>query len=113
MYNDAGPGNSHSADSSFNTTTTTTHYVVASTIIGPDHEGGGASAPIPSFAMPYTLTNFISFSLKTPGADDSFGVTAKATAIPEPASVVTILIGLPLPLVGLAWLRRRTVVENS
>jgi hypothetical protein len=38
----------------------------------------------------------------------------KATAIPEPASVVTMLIGLPLPLVGLAWLRRRrTVVENS
>jgi len=38
-------------------------------------KAGGASAPIPSFATPCTLTNFISFSLKSPGADDSFGVT--------------------------------------
>ena len=114
-FNDAGPGNSHSASSSFNAITTPT-YLVASKITGPDPQVGSASTPIPSLVTPYTLTNVISFSLSSPGASDSFGVTAKvtATAIPEPASVVTMLIGLPLPLVGLAWLRRRrTVVENS
>lgn len=113
-FNDAGPGNSHTANSSFNGITTPS-YLVASKITGPDPEGGSASAAITSFSTPYTLTNSISFSLtpSSSGPSDSFGVTAKATAIPEPASVVTMLIGLPLPLVGLAWLRRRTVVVKN
>ena len=116
-YNDAGPGNSHSADSAFNLPAITTPtYKIASTNTGPDPHTGSASAPIPSFTTPYSLSNFISFSL-TPNSSlspvDSFGVTAKVTAIPEPASVVTMLIGLPLPLVGLAWLRRRRTVEQN
>ena len=113
-FNGAGPGNSHSASSQFNALPPIPAYTVASTISGPDHEGAGASAPITSFSTPYTLTNTISFALSTNGATDSFGVTSSATAIPEPASVVMMLIGLPLPLVGLAWLRRRrTVLQNS
>jgi hypothetical protein len=59
------------------------------------------------------LTNVITINL-TPNPSTvvqaGFSVGAQATvvpAIPEPASVVTMLIGLPLPLVGLAWLRRR------
>ncbi len=114
-FNNAGPGNSHSASSMFNAISTPT-YTVASTTTGPDHEGNGAFAPIPngSFTTPYSLTNVITFSLSSAGADDTFGVTAKASAVPEPASVVTMLIGLPLPLVGLAWLRRRrTAIANS
>ena len=108
-FNLAGTGNSHSADSSFNAITTPTYTVASSSSTGPNSATGFASAPIPAFTTPYALNNFISFSLNlsTPGANDAFGVTAKATAIPEPASVVTMLIGLPLPLVGLAWLRRR------
>lgn len=110
-FNDAGPGNSHSASSQFNALPPTSTYLVASKSTGPDFEGAGASIPLASFATPFTLTNTISFSLTPNSATtptDGFSVTAKATAIPEPASVVTMLIGLPLPLVGLAWLRRRT-----
>lgn len=111
-YNNAGPGNFHTADSSFNAVTTPS-YTLSSTISGPDPTTGSAMAPIPSFSTPYTLVNTIHFKLPTLGADDSFGVTAKATAIPEPASVVTMLIGLPLPLVGLAWLRRRRTIQQG
>ena len=116
-FNDANTSNSHLADSSFNAITTPAYTVASTSIMGlPNSPGNGASASIPSFATPYTLTNFISFSL-TPSSSlsptDGFSVSAKATAIPEPASVVTMLIGLPLPLVGLAWLRRRRTVEQN
>jgi len=107
-FSDAGPGNSHDANSSFNAVTTPT-YTVASTKTGTDPETGASSAGIPAFVTPYTLNNFISFHLTPSGSStptDSFGVAASVTAVPEPASVVTMLIGLPLSLVGLARLCR-------
>jgi len=108
-YSDAGPGNSHDAQSSFNAINTPL-YNVASTQTGPDHEQGQASAGIAAFVTPYTLVNFISFHL-TPSSSiptDNFNVVAGVTsaAIPEPVSMVTMLIGLPLPLMCLAWVRR-------
>ena len=120
-FNNAGPGNSHSASSIFTNSLAvpipTLTYPVASTTTGPDNEGNSPpSVPIPlgSFTTPYSLTNVITFTLPSSGADDAFGVTAKVTAVPEPASVVTMLIGLPMPLVGLAWLRRRKAgIANS
>ncbi len=113
-FNNAGTGNSHMADSTFNASPSTPLYTVASTKTGPDFEGNGASTMITSFASPYMLTNYISFSL-VPGTGpvDGFSVTSKATAVPEPASMVTMLIGLPIPLLGIAWLRRRTSLANA
>ncbi len=116
-FNEAGTGNFHTANSSFNGIPTPSYMVASSSSLLPNSSTGSASAPILPFApLPYELANSISFSLISSGASDQFGVSvnATATAIPEPASVVTMLIGLPLPLVGLAWLRRRrAVVENS
>lgn len=111
-FNHAGLGNSQTTNSSFDVAVTTPLITLASSSsTGPNSPNPGppGTATIPSFSMPYEMNNFISFSLSpsTPGAVDIFGVTAQATAVPEPASVVTMLIGLPLPLVGLAWLRRR------
>ncbi len=108
-FNDAGTGNYHTAFSSFNALPPTPTYTVASTKPGPDFEGGGSSTTITSFSTPYTLTNSISFNLVPSSSTptDGFSVTVKATAVPEPASLVTMAIGLPLPLLGLAWLRRR------
>jgi hypothetical protein len=111
-YSDAGPPNSHDAQSSFNAITTSL-YTVASTSTGPDHEQNSASAAIPAFVTPYALNNFISFSLApsaTSSPTDNFNVVAGVTsAIPEPASVVTMMLGMPLSLVCMAWLRRRRV----
>jgi hypothetical protein len=110
-YNDAGPGNSHDANSSWNKITTPT-YTVASLTGGTDPEKGSSSAAIPAFVDPYKLTNFISFSL-VPTANtqptDDFGVNAKVVAsgtIPEPPSVVMMTLGMPL-LLCVAWLLRR------
>jgi hypothetical protein len=113
-FDDAGPGNFQTVFSKFNAIRTST-YLVASTALGPDAEGASASRAIPSFATPYTLVNSISFSLSlsSPEASNEFGVTSKAVVVPEPASVVTMLIGLPLPLVGLTWLRRRRKLVQS
>jgi hypothetical protein len=118
-YNSASPGDSHSANSSFNAITTPTYVVATGPLSpGPDPETGSASAAIPSFVTPYTLTNSISFSL-APSASgspsDGFGVNAKVVAaavVPEPASVVTMMLGMPLPLLYVAWLRRRRALAR-
>jgi hypothetical protein len=110
-YNDAGPPNSHSASSTLNGSVTAGPYTVPSTKTGPDPETGEASIATGPFVTPYTLTNFISFNLipsATLQPTDGFSVTAKivSTVIPEPASIVTMTMGLPIPLLGLTWMRR-------
>jgi len=111
----AGAG--HTASSAFNATSTPTYTVFATTAggaPGPDPEGGVGFAmvgpPVPTL---YTLTNVITFGL-TPNAGatvtDSFGVTA-TISVPEPATLVTMLMGIPLPLVVLGLLRRRRLAR--
>jgi len=63
-------------------------------------------------AAPFTLNNSLAFSLglnSTSNSVDGFSTTAQvnAQAIPEPASVVMMLTGMPLPLVVVGLLRRR------
>jgi len=123
LFNSAGPGNSHDANSSFNALTTPT-YTVASKSIGTDPESGASSMAVGTVLAPYTLNNFISFSLVLPSGtstsalspSDGFSVGANLMAtsvIPEPASALMMSIGLPLPLLGLTWLRRRRKAEAS
>ena len=106
-FNDAGTGNSQSADSYIGSSTTPLITLSSSASTGPNSPNPGppGTAYVSSLGTSYGLNNYIAFSLSTstPGANDAFGVSAKVTAVPEPASVVTMLIGLPLPLVGLAW----------
>jgi hypothetical protein len=47
---------------------------------------------------------------------DSFGVTATITAqstVPEPVSFVIMLLGIPMPIVAVALLRRRRAAARS
>jgi len=106
----AAVGNLHSAQGSFNGVTTP-FYDIASSGVLPNQEGKATLAAIPAFVTPYTLDNTISFGL-IPSAlfnpTDNFGIAAAVTAsIPEPASVITMSIGLPLALLGLTRLARR------
>jgi len=107
----AGAG--HTASSSFNATVTPT-YSVFSSGVAPNPQGGIASTGVAPVSTLYTLDNTITFGLSKPAATapdvvDSFGVAATITAhaIPEPASLVMMLMGVPLPLVVLGRLRRR------
>lgn len=104
----------HSADSAFNATSTPTYTVLSTgAVVNSGVTTGPATAnllPVPTL---FTLTNTITFNL-TPGTlannvVDSFGVTAvvTATSVPEPASLVMLLTGMPVPLVIVGWLRRR------
>jgi hypothetical protein len=74
---------------------------------------GSSSATVPTYIAPFSLTNTLTVSLTAvsgvaSGSDGFTGqTTLTATAIPEPASLVMMLTGLPLPLVLLGLLRRR------
>src|SRR5271157_70033 len=113
----AGSPNSAMAQSTYNLGLPSVVSTSLYTITPPPPSLGVNPPPVPISslaAVPYSLTNVITISLVPPNSttpvSDGFSVQATVTAVPEPASVVTMLIGLPLSLVGLAWLRRRTAV---
>jgi hypothetical protein len=74
---------------------------------------GNAFKDMASFVSPVTLTNTLNISAiaaasshtGSNGFSGQTGITT--TAIPEPASIVMMLTGMPLPLVVLGLLRRR------
>jgi hypothetical protein len=68
------------------------------------------SAPITSAPIPYTLGSESIITLTASGATDgtlTFSNQVTVTGVPEPATVVMMLTGMPLPLVVLGILRRR------
>jgi hypothetical protein len=71
------------------------------------------STPLAAYVTPYTLTStsMISLTGNPAGSQGSDGfsnqVQVISTSIPEPASIVMMLTGMPLPLVVLGLLRRR------
>jgi hypothetical protein len=89
--------------------TTTTPIVYSSTGIPLNSHSGGNSVGATGAAAGYTLDNTTIIAL-TGGstASDQFSVSAKFTSsgIPEPASLVLMLTGMPLPLVLVGLLRR-------
>jgi hypothetical protein len=102
----------HDASSTYNATPTAGPYTVTPNALG--NGSGGALSAISPFVTPYMLTNTISFSLvpsSTVRETDQFGVTARVSAIPEPASVVMLLTGMPLPLAIVFGLIRRRRAE--
>jgi hypothetical protein len=108
-------GGGHTADSMFNSTTTpliTVHSTGTSVNQGTNN--GPTSVAVAPVATLYTLTNNITFGLSagstTAPIDDTFGVTGTITAnssVPEPASLLMMLTGMPIPLVLAGWLRSR------
>jgi hypothetical protein len=77
---------------------------------------GGPTA-LPGYTTPYTLfaqaTILISGNDKPSNASDAAQGTATVTAVPEPASLVMLLTGMPVPLVVLGMLRRRKAMAKS
>jgi len=109
-------GGGHTASSAFNATSTPTYSVLSTGLaVNPGVNGGPVSAGIAPVSTLYTLTNVITFGLSPAGTAndiiDSFGVTATISTVPEPASLVTMLLGIPLPLVVLGLLRRRRLAR--
>jgi hypothetical protein len=79
-------------------------------------QSGNANTPalvaVSPYMVPYTLTNVL--VINTSGNDKSsnsgigfHGSSILASAVPEPASIIMMLTGMPVPLVILGILRRR------
>jgi len=69
------------------------------------------STAIAPYLIPYALTNVITIDITgnspNPTSVAAASVTTLAGAVPEPASMVVFLTGMPIPLVVLGLLRRR------
>jgi len=108
------PSGSTSFTGDYNTTTLTPTFTLAAS----GTNSGGATFPsqgIGAVAAGYTLSNHFVISLSpataTSSGTDSFAggvvVTATGGVVPEPASVVMLLTGMPLPLAIVFGLIRR------
>jgi hypothetical protein len=106
IFTNAKAGNTAATSSSYNAVNTPT---LTSVTAGTDNFSPKNSIAIGTIAGSYTLDNSATMDLTGAPVGGKFqvGVSAKVTAIPEPASLVMMLTGMPLPLVVLGLLRRR------
>jgi hypothetical protein len=93
------------------TTVSTPMTTLASNGTSLDSHNGSATAGIPAYMTPYTLTDTQTITLtqrSTTNASDSFdGTVTVLSVVPEPASLIMMVTGMPLPLVVMGLLRRR------
>jgi hypothetical protein len=109
----AGAG--HEASSAFNATTTPT-YSVLSSGTGANPQTGMEDVGVAPVSTLYTLTNVITFGLTPNGTtvvSDGFSVQATISAVPEPATWVTMLTAFPLPVILMGLMRRSRVRAHA
>jgi len=115
-FTNQAAGGGHTADSLLDSTSTPT-YSVLSSGVAVNPEGGTGSAAVSPVSSLFTLTNNITFALSPAGTNDvvdSFGVTAtvSASGVPEPASFVLLVTGVPLVILVTRRRRRRVLVRR-
>jgi hypothetical protein len=112
-FNNVSPPGSLVSSSSYNATNTINYTSTSTgTALNP---GTPPSAPtsttIGTIVSGYTLDNSgaVDMTGSTPGSGTytNFSVSATVTAVPEPAGLLLMLTGLPMPLVVMGLLRRR------
>jgi hypothetical protein len=97
------------------TTTITSNSTLpnSGTVVPPS---GTRTAPIANYAVPFSLTNQVMVTM-TPtglsGENTQYNLLTQVTAVPEPASLVMMLTGMPMPLVLLSILRRRKAATKA
>jgi len=114
-FNNVATGGSLMSSSSYNATSTPTYTSMSTGL--PLNGGTPPSAPttmgVGTITSGYSLDNtaVVDMTGSTPssGTITNFSVSATLTgaAVPEPASLIMMLTGMPLPLVVLGLLRRR------
>lgn len=116
-FTNQSSGGGHASHSLFNAITTPTYTVLSTgTSPNPGVNTGPVAVGVAPVSTLYTLTNIMTWGIGPPGLtksttsdiSDGFSQSAVITAaVPEPASLVTMLMGVPFPLVVLGLLRRR------
>jgi hypothetical protein len=113
-------GGGNTITSSYNASSTSPYSVLSSQPPNPNSASNSATPLAIGTVGPasYSLGNVVSFALSagstTTPIRDQFTTSAVVTAaIPEPASMVMFLTGMPLPLVVVGLLRRRRPVAQG
>jgi len=115
LFTNANAGDSQSVSTSFNGATVATWPPPPIAVPSP-----APSVFQPTIAPKITTMNLssgytldTSLTLSLTSGNDAFGVSiVAATVVPEPASLVLMLIGMPLPLVVAGLLRRRAGLKS-
>jgi hypothetical protein len=110
--NELNTSKGETVTSMFNATSTPSYTVLSDGgVTNPGVNGGPKSVPISPVSTLYTLANVVTFNLShAAGTSDviaSFGISAVIATVPEPASMVVFLTGMPLPLAVVFGLMRR------
>lgn len=112
IFSNVTTAGSEASNTSYNAINTLT-LTSTSTGTGLNGASPSNSAPVGTIVSGYALNNSATITMtgSTPGLGTTtqFAVAGSltATAIPEPASIIMMLTGMPLPLVVLGLLRRR------
>jgi hypothetical protein len=110
--------------SEFNAQSTPSYTVLSTSILpNPGDNKGPTSNGIAPVSTLFTLRNFVTWGIDAPGltkpgpgGDVVNGFSQSATIavlVPEPASLVTMLLGVPFPLVVFGLLRRRRAAAHA
>jgi hypothetical protein len=111
--------------SMFNATKTPSYTDLSTgTSPNPGVNTGPTSVGVAPVSTMFTLANVVTWGITSPGLDKpgpggditngfSQSATIVAATIPEPASLVTMLTGIPLPLAVLGLLRRRRAAAQG
>jgi len=112
-YADAASGSTQMSQGSYNAVMSPLETLTSSGL-STNNPSSVDNTSIGTTTTGFSLNNSLSFGLTpsaTANASDGFAVTAQVTAVvPEPASIVLFLTGMPLPLVVVGLLRRRRAV---
>jgi hypothetical protein len=109
-YTNATAGDTTTVYGALDGTQTLPHDVYTADGTSPQSysNGSGTTVPAVGSAGGYTLTSSVSILMSpSVNASDRFTASTVFTAVPEPASIVMMVTGMPLPLVVLGLLRRR------
>jgi len=121
-YTFTGAGNTQKSQSWYSPTNTANSILPPGTppalipipLTGGSNASAGSatlSTIVSPYVIPYALTNLISVDITGTGSANNSVVQANSAttlaSVPEPASMVVLLTGMPLPLVVVGLLRRR------
>jgi hypothetical protein len=129
-YNYTGAGNTQLFQSWYNSSPSATPPVTSGTtpgqqsipipVAGASTLSGSQNVPgsitFGGYIQPYALANQITLNITgqgTPNTSAGFQGSTTIMAVPEPASLVMFMTGMPVPLMVLGMLRRRKVRRNA
>jgi len=109
-YTNATSGDTTTVFGALDGTQTLPANVYTASGASPESYSNGSGTMVPAIGAPggYSLSSSVAIMMApSVGAQDRFTASTVFTAVPEPAGIVMMVTGMPLPLVVMGLLRRR------